>query len=259
MASDMNIYAPDYYADFHCTADRCRHTCCEGWEIDIDEESLKRYLALPGSFGDRLRSGISQTETPHFILNHERCPLLNDNNLCDLILQCGEQALCQICADHPRFRNFWSGRVEVGLGMACEEAARLILSAGHPMKLVRLAGDGSERLDETEVWLMTVRQNLLDGIRDSGPPARLREYLIYRHIPDALYDNRLEERIAFVEKSCNLILHGWDGTSLSDLIERARQFSNEIEYDDEKLEIMIGGKRDFFSEPSEKESGKGEQ
>ncbi len=240
----MNIYAPDYYADFHCIADRCRHTCCEGWEIDIDEESLKKYLALPGAFGDRLRSGISRTGSPHFILNNDRCPLLNQNNLCDLILQCGEESLCQICADHPRFRNYWSDRVELGLGMACEEAAQLILSVNHPMKLILLEGDGLETPDKAEAWLMKTRQNLLDGIPDSGPSARLLEYLIYRHIADALYDDRLEERIAFVEKSWAGIIDGWNGTSLSDLVERARRFSNEIEYDDEKLDAMIGGKKE---------------
>ena len=36
------------------------------------------------------------------------------------------------------------------------------------------------------------------------------------------------------------IAAGWDG-DLETLIERARSFSNEVEYDDEKLESMIGG------------------
>ena len=235
----MNIYAPDYYAAFHCIADRCGHTCCVGWEIDIDEESLARYQALPGSFGDRLRGCISMEETPHFMLREqERCPLLNEQNLCELILRCGENALCQICADHPRFRNFWSDRTEIGLGMACEEAARRILTSGHPLRLIRIAGEDAEQLDETEQWLLDYRLQLLGNITESGPVARLREYLIYRHIADALYDDRLEERTAFVDQAVRRITAGWNG-ELEELIERCRLFSNEIEYDDEKLEQMI--------------------
>ena len=237
----MNIYAPDYYPRFRCIAGQCRHTCCEGWEIDIDEESLRKYRAVPGPFGERLRACIADTDPACFILDHDRCPLLNRDNLCDLILHCGEDFLCQICADHPRFRNFWSGRIEIGLGLACEEAARLILSCDHPLRLIRLEGEEEEAPDETEEWLMNVRQGLLDGVTESGPAARLHEYLIYRHIADALYDGRLEERIAFVERSLAAILDGWDGADLPDLIERARKFSNEIEYDDEKLDEMIGG------------------
>ncbi len=237
----MRIYAPDYYPSFLCIAGACRHTCCEGWEIDIDEESLRRYRAMRGPFGRRIRQCISPEGTPHFILKEgERCPLLNESGLCDLILQRGEGALCQICADHPRFRNFWSDRVEVGLGLACEEAARLILSARKPMKLILLSEEpGGEPLTETEEWLLKLRQELLDGVEETGPGARLREYMIYRHIADALYDGRLEERIRFVDRACRAILQGWDQKSLPDLAERARQFSNEIEYDDEKLAEMM--------------------
>ncbi len=237
----MKIYAPDYYPAFHCIAGACMHTCCEGWEIDIDEESLKRYRAMRGPFGRRVRQCISTEDTPHFILGEkERCPLLNEDRLCDLILQRGEEALCQICRDHPRFRNFWSDREEVGLGLACEEAGRLILSARHPMRLIMLSEESGEaELTETERWLMDFRREMLDRIRETGPAARLREYLIYRHIADALYDGKLEERIRFVDRACDTILAGWDQNNLPDLTERARQFSNEIEYDDEKLGEMM--------------------
>ena len=34
---------PDYYKEFKCIADRCEATCCAGWQIVVDEESLARY------------------------------------------------------------------------------------------------------------------------------------------------------------------------------------------------------------------------
>ena len=28
---------PDYYKEFQCIADQCEHSCCIGWEIDVDD------------------------------------------------------------------------------------------------------------------------------------------------------------------------------------------------------------------------------
>ena len=238
----MNIYVPDYYPSFHCIASRCGHTCCAGWEIDIDAESLARYDRLPGSFGALVRRSISREDTPHFILTkNERCPLLTDDNLCALILREGEGALCQICRDHPRFRNFYSDRVEMGLGLVCEEAARLILSWPRPLRLIRLEGSAAETATEDERWLFDLRARWLASIREEGPRARLLETLILRHLPDALYDGRLEERIDFIRRAFAEIADGWTDGDLSTLVERARTFSDRVEYDDEALEAWISG------------------
>ena len=35
----MLTVRPDFYDDFHCLASACRHSCCVGWEIDVDAES----------------------------------------------------------------------------------------------------------------------------------------------------------------------------------------------------------------------------
>jgi len=133
----MCQYTPDYYKDFHCIAKSCRHNCCIGWEIDIDEESAEHYAKVTGDMGKRLKASIDWEEVPHFRLGKgERCPFLNPDNLCDLILSLGEDSLCSICREHPRFRNELPERVEIGLGLCCEEAARLILGRREPMMLI---------------------------------------------------------------------------------------------------------------------------
>ena len=234
----MKIIAPDYYADFRCIAGNCRHTCCAGWEVDVDEESLVRFRAVP-----EIAAHIDETDTPHFRLTDgERCPFLNDDGLCDMILRHGENFLCQTCRDHPRFRSFWSDRTELGLGLVCEEAARLILSRPEPMALTVLSDDGADAaLPEDEAWLMDVRRQLLDGVAETGPWARLLEYLIYRHLPDALYDGRTEARVKFIGEAFREITAAWEQTdgSLDALVECARAWSYDVEYDDEVLEQRI--------------------
>ena len=124
----MKLYAPKYYGEFRCIADRCEHSCCIGWEIDIDEETLARYKESNDGYGAVIAGSISMDETPHFKLcDGDRCPHLDENGLCRVILNMGEDSLCHICREHPRFYNY-TNVAEVGLGISCTEAARLILS-----------------------------------------------------------------------------------------------------------------------------------
>ena len=165
----MKQIVPDYYAQFRCIAGDCRHSCCIGWEIDIDEETLARYKRTEGPMGERLRKSIDfDCDCPHFITGTDgRCPFLNGDNLCDLIIALGEDALCGICDMHPRFRNDFSDRTELGLGLCCEEAARLILTREEPIHLVVLDDDGGdEEADESDLYLYSVRDNALAIMQD---------------------------------------------------------------------------------------------
>ncbi len=126
----MKLYAPSYYQNFVCIADRCRHTCCVGWEIDVDEETMEVYRSLSQGYGKTVAQSIEDGEAPHFrLLAGDRCPHLNEQGLCRIILSMGESYLCEICREHPRFYHDTPRGKEVGVGMACEEAARLILSS----------------------------------------------------------------------------------------------------------------------------------
>lgn len=179
----MKLIAPAYYPQFSCIAGKCRHSCCVGWEIDIDEETAEAYRTFPGAIGARMQKCIDfDAEPPHFILQgkEERCPFLNDRGLCDIILTCGEDALCQICTDHPRFRNFYSDRTEIGLGLCCEAAASLVLGYEAPAALICLTDDDlPDALTAEEQSYFALRDTLLALLQDRTRPfaARLTEVL----------------------------------------------------------------------------------
>ena len=134
----MRLTVPDYYDRFRCIASRCTDNCCIGWEIGIDPAALADYQSQPGAFGDRLRAAIQPGDPPFFALTKSgRCPFLNKGNLCDIYRQLGESHLCAICDQHPRFHNWFGAEKESGLGLSCEEAARLILFSAPPRLLCR--------------------------------------------------------------------------------------------------------------------------
>lgn len=308
----MKLIAPDYYPEFRCIADKCRHSCCIGWEIDVDPDMREKYRRVPGEFGARLNAAIVDGEVSSFRLGpDERCPMLNANGLCDLITALGEENLCQICADHPRFRNFFADRTEIGLGLCCEEAARLILTRETPVKLIVLEDDGeSAGLPEDEAELLALRGELialmqnksrsladrLDALLDaadfaipdrdwaevyrglerldpawdshiealspkgsrgrSESPlvasaeakslqnayAQFCVYLLYRHLPGALEDGDIPGRVAFCVLSTRLLMAlcaAKPGCTMADLIEFARMYSAEIEYDEDNIAALL--------------------
>lgn len=202
----MKLIVPDYYGEFKCIASECRHSCCIGWEIDIDEDTLSVYDDVTGAFGERLAASIGRTnEGAHFILGHdERCPFLNEKGLCDLIIEMGEENLCQICADHPRFRNFIGDRTEMGLGLCCEAAGKLILSREKKTEFIVLEDDG----EEEEIWeedadILAARENILGILqnRSVSVDERLDRMLEFceTDMPDISWES-LRKRLGSLER-----------------------------------------------------------
>ena len=179
----MKLMVPSWYPAFHCKAAACRNSCCVGWEIDIDEDSAARYERLPGAVGERLRRGIRRTEEgASFILDErERCPMLEPDGLCALILACGEDALCDICREHPRFYHEYADRTEGGVGLCCEEAARLLLAQTEPLRLIATEDDGAEETpDPAEAALLRLRDALLRDAACDAPLGKRLSMLLRR-------------------------------------------------------------------------------
>ena len=169
----MKLYAPEYYKNFVCIADKCRHSCCIGWEIDVDRDTAKKYAALDEGYGVEIQKSITKRGTPHFKLKKDnRCPHLNENGLCKIILNLGEDYLCHICREHPRFYNYTTTGKEVGLGLSCEEACRIILSSDNYGNFVDLGEicDDEHIVDTSDFDATTHRKTIYSVLADSSIP-----------------------------------------------------------------------------------------
>ena len=161
----MKTYAPDYYKKFHCIADKCRHSCCIGWDVYIDEATQGKYKSLDGEIGKRAKEALCEKEDGICFEMCEggKCPFLNERGLCDIILDVGEDYISEICHEHPRFYNCFSDRIEVGIGLSCEEAARIILGQKKPaiLEVIDEDDEDEDTLWEDEAYILEKRDELL--------------------------------------------------------------------------------------------------
>ena len=270
----MSVWMPDFYPAFRCRASACRHSCCRGWEIDVDEDSAAYYRQLPGELGGELRSALFEDgEGWHFRLDgEERCPFLQPDGLCRLIRELGEDALCEICALHPRFFQDVGEDELWGLGLSCEAAAALLLAQKElrfacpetgeslrlpellerlglplPPELLRYASRIDEarrrelldRFRDTEpiddLWLRQLEAlelSPLPGPGESGDYQRIYEYLLFRQIEGAA--DRGWPRIGEYARLCTDFIALWDALE-PDTAEHLRRFSEQIEYSTENV------------------------
>lgn len=150
---------PHYYKEFHCIAGDCKDNCCVGgWEIDLDDDMAAYYMSLKGEFGDRLRASITRTDEYCFRLKDGKCPFLDDKNLCEIYQELGEDKMGIVCTQFPRYTEYYGGIKETGIGLACEEAERIIFSDREHFSLV------SEEVDEEEMTDSEFDQELAEKL-----------------------------------------------------------------------------------------------
>lgn len=163
----MKEYVLSYYPQFKCIAEKCQHTCCAGWEMKIDSQTLNAYKNQKSLFSQTLDKGINYKKSKFKSDKKGRCAFLNDKGLCEIIINLGEQSLCQVCRDHPRFRSFFNDRTETGLGFCCEQATKIILSYKDKIQPVLTHYDENEnQLDFNQTNVLEFRQKALDLIQD---------------------------------------------------------------------------------------------
>ncbi len=183
----MQITAPDFYKKFSCIAGACPATCCAGWQIVIDEKSLKRYARHKGPFANRLKNDINWKEQV-FRQYHHRCAFLNEENLCDIYTEAGPDMLCDTCRKYPRHIEEFEGLRELSLSLSCPEAAKLLLSRQEPITFVTKEKTSSEETFDSFDYLlftelMDTREQMFSILQDRNIPlnARLLKLLAMGH------------------------------------------------------------------------------
>ena len=271
----MEFTFPNYYKEFSCIAGSCPDTCCAGWQIVIDNKTLKKYQHFKGPFHNRLHNDIDWKEHV-FRQYNRRCAFLNEENLCDIYTEAGPKMLCDTCRNYPRHIEEFEGLREISLSLSCPEAARILLSQKEKVHSRMNTSDTSKDLfknmwktivPEMEVlrpgWKEFLKERLDSLYISSGendyiyqksefdfycPDWQIQEeqllvYWIYTYFCGAVYDDEIFAKVKMAVV-CTLFIHELNvGTylknnrqfKLDDQIRICYQFSRELEHSDLNL------------------------
>ncbi|WP_195988387.1 flagellin lysine-N-methylase [Clostridium sp. D53t1_180928_C8] len=205
----MKIRVPKYFKDFKCIASECEDTCCAGWGIVIDDETYKKYQKVEGNFGDRLRNEIVHDGGENiFVLKGNDCPFLNENKLCDIYNEVGEDALCYTCKQYPRYMEEFGGLREIGISLSCPEAARIILR--NEEKAIFELSENEEEVNSYNdinaklyIELMQCRQIVLNILQDRDINLNTRVAIVLcftKEIQDKIDENEITDIKSVREK-----------------------------------------------------------
>ncbi len=146
MAINIMLRYPKYLKEFRCIADKCEDTCCAGWDIDIDKITFKRYFKVNNQEMKKMfqknvhNNQYCTSEDIDYgrvkLKDNKRCAFLDDNNLCMIYSNIGEDYLSNVCTCYPRITNIIDGNYEMTLDVSCPEAARKVLSLKDGIKFV---------------------------------------------------------------------------------------------------------------------------
>ena len=127
----MKIVKPTFYKNFKCIAGDCPDSCCQGWEVDADSDSLEYYKTLDNSLEikKRIDSVLSKDEFDNTIFTlapKKRCPFLNEENLCDMHIAIGGEHTPYTCRTFPRFIYDFGATREIGISFSCPVASDMM-------------------------------------------------------------------------------------------------------------------------------------
>ena len=197
---------PNYYERFKCVAGECEDTCCAGWQIVIDEESLEKYKKITKGKDKRIdfKKGVFKQDI------ERRCAFLNSDNLCDMYIEWGEEAFCETCRKYPRHIEEFENVREYTLSMSCPEVAKIILGYEDKVVFVTKEDDLEEEDEEFDALLFSV----LEDARE----------IIYRILQDR--DKSISDRVKMLISVAEVLQEKIDEDDIFSATEAMEQYTD---------------------------------
>lgn len=118
---------PDYYDEFKCIADKCSFTCCQEWNIAVDQNTLREWkdIKFQGKNLETYTKTKQGVKAISLTQNHQ-CPFLNENKLCKLVMEHGDAILSDTCTTFPRQIHEYKDRIESSVVSCCPEVVDIL-------------------------------------------------------------------------------------------------------------------------------------
>ena len=223
----ITILAPAYLHEFKCLGGDCEDTCCQNWDIRLDE---KHYNLLATAFSDDASHKItfknhvktfdkqeaSERNFAYIKVNESGfCPFLNQHGLCHIHAEYGVEPLSDVCTFFPRVFSLSNNTAEMTGALSCPEMVRRCLfSSAQDYELTAMLKSTlprndypvSHRLDLTNNFyhekFPAVNEQLISLINDEQYAFETRMYFLanftYRLAPH--YHQSCEEKQKLIDE-----------------------------------------------------------
>lgn len=191
----MKIVTPSFYKDFECIAGECPDSCCQGWEVDADKDSLEYYKTLSGDIKQRIDSVLDKDEFGNTIFrltDKKRCPFLNDSNLCDMHIAIGGEHTPFTCRTFPRFINDFGSTREMGLSFSCPVASDMMWNLEGEFDFETTLNSDSPSLNDIDAelyfYLVKSRNKAYQIVKNKELPLNERIIQLLKHAQELQND-----------------------------------------------------------------------
>lgn len=203
-----NMFMPKYMLSFKCIGSKCIDTCCAGWDINIDEDTYKKYINCTGELKELVKDKFKENKNSNDYFNkgfmilkkHNKCPFLNDNLLCDIHGSIGEDNLCITCKRFPRVYNIVDDIYEKSGLASCPEVCIKAFLNKDKMEFV----ENNENLDESAIEI----RRIIDSEAFEGSDSLLQYFWDIRISSINIIQNRdfsIEQRLSILKSFYNKI------------------------------------------------------
>lgn len=221
----VNMFIPKYMLTFKCIGSACTDTCCAGWDINIDEDTYKKYTNCTGELKELVQGKIRENKNSYDYLNKgfmilkedNKCPFLNDNLLCDIHGGVGEENLCITCKRFPRVYNITDNIYEKSGLASCPEICNRAFLNKYKMEFIEI----EEEVDESSIEV----RRIIDTEAFEGSDSLLQYFWDIRISSISIIQNRnfsIEERLSILKSFYNKIEEYYnekDFERIEDLVE----------------------------------------
>lgn len=163
----LHYKQPKYYDKFSCIGGKCTNSCCAGWSIDWLKSEVEKLKNAECSA--ELRSVVEKSFQPkaaHFCIvlkDNNDCPFHNDEGLCMIQKELGEEYLSITCSKYPRRTVIHGQTVTRSCSCSCPAVLDLLFEDSSAMRMevknihsdfkstVGMINDTQERVDKTPV------------------------------------------------------------------------------------------------------------
>lgn len=138
------IKQPKFYKAFNCIGGKCPVSCCHRWEINYSSDEID--ILKSTSCSDSLKKLINESFEPSAdgkkikikLTEDKRCPFHNNDGLCAIQKELGEEYLSVVCTTYPRKVMHYGNFILRSCTISCPHVLSLICNDENSMEIETL-------------------------------------------------------------------------------------------------------------------------